>query len=237
MKQIEMKNPSGDTVVALFVRVPIPGQVKTRLASTLGNERACRFYQAIVEDILFNIQACDFPVYLFHDGVDGCELPEKWSESAARVIAQKGECIGERMAAAFECCFAEGIKRVVLVGSDIPRLDARVVLAASAALESHDVAVVPAVDGGYCLIALTSETYQAAIFQNVPWSTEQVLSSTIERCQECHLEAELLEPLQDIDTLDDLLAYCRTPFSRAIATNNCLEAAGFLESIDVSRAV
>jgi len=223
-----MKNSNIRTVVALFVRVPVPGRVKSRLASSLGIDGACELYRAMVTDILSNIKECDFPVYLFHDDTNGCELPKEWTEASSMVIAQNGDSIGERMASAFERCFAENVDQVVLIGSDIPGLDSRTVLAASLALESHDAAVVPAVDGGYCLIALRRDTYQSTIFHDIPWSTDQVLRSTLEKCGERHLEVALLETLQDIDTIDDLRAYCRNPFNRAIATNSCLKVAGFL---------
>lgn len=223
-----MNDPSNSTVVALFVRVPVPGRVKTRLASDLGDEGACSLYRSMVADILFNIVACGFPIYLFHDGRDGSGLPTEWVAASSRVIPQEGDSIGERMAAAFERCFVEKIGQVILIGSDIPGLDARVISTASKALESHDVAIAPAADGGYCLIALRRENYRTDVFQNIPWSSNLVLRATLERCAGCKLEVALLKTMQDIDTIDDLKAYCRDREKKAAATNSCLETAGFL---------
>jgi len=223
-----MKKSSVRTIVALFVRVPLPGRVKTRLAADLGNDGACGLYRAMVTDILDNLKDCGFPLYLFHDGTYGSELPEEWLQAASKVVAQSGDSIGERMARAFEHCFAENRAQVILVGSDIPGLDSGVIIAASGALARQDVAIAPAVDGGYCLIALKQETYQPGILEGIPWSTEQVLGATLERCGEYKLKVKLLATLRDIDTIEDLAAYCRKPALQAVATNCLLAAAGYL---------
>jgi rSAM/selenodomain-associated transferase 1 len=217
-----MQAPSNRTVVALFVRVPVPGQVKTRLAGGLGAEGACMLYQAMVADTLRNLQACGFPLYLFYDptGQDG--LPPAWVAAAARVVAQQGEGIGERMASAFEHCFYENIQQVVLVGSDIPGLDAGDIREAAAALASNDAAITPVVDGGYCLIALQRERYQRRVFEEIPWSTGQVLRVTLERFAECSLSVFLHRALQDIDTMDDLQRYAQKPSAQALATNRVI---------------
>jgi len=223
-----MKETNDSNIVALFVRVPVPGRVKTRLASYLGDEGACSLYRSMVADILCNIAACGFPIYLFHDGRDGSGLPREWVAASSRIITQEGDSIGERMAAAFEHCFMENIVQVILIGSDIPGLDAQVISSTSRALESHDVAIAPAADGGYCLIGMRRGNYRADVFQNIPWSSNFVLRATLERCAECKLEVALLKTMQDIDTIDDLKAYCRDQEKKAAATNSVLESAGFL---------
>jgi rSAM/selenodomain-associated transferase 1 len=208
--------------VALFVRHPVPGRVKTRLARDLGNENACALYQAMVKDILGSITASNLPLYLFHDGSDSGGLPEEWTAAACAVIAQQGDSLGARMAAAFEQLFANGIDHVALLGSDIPGLDAELLTAAFHALENGDSAIVPAVDGGYCLIALRGETYDHRVFQDIEWSTGSVLKSTLERMEQCGLRVTVLAPRQDIDTCDNLEAYCRNPSKTAHATNQWL---------------
>ena len=218
-----MKPPPHSPVVAVFVRVPVPGRVKTRLAAVLGADGACRLYQAMVTDILGNIQACGLPLYLFHDGTEQSALPPAWVAAATQVIVQQGEGLGERMAAAFEHCFAENIPQVVLVGSDIPGLDGPIIKKAAAALAVADGALVPVVDGGYCLIALQRQRYRRRLFQEIPWSTDQVLRVTLQRFQECHLTLSLQAALQDIDTPDDVQRYCGRPCAQALATNRVLQ--------------
>jgi rSAM/selenodomain-associated transferase 1 len=221
-----MNQPNSRSVIVLFVRVPLQGRVKTRLVKGLGADGACLLYQAMVADILSNIKACAFPLYLFHDGTEASALPAAWVAAAAKVIAQQGAGIGARMAAAFEYCFAENIEEVILVGSDIPGLDADVLVKASAALASHDAAMVPVIDGGYCLIALQRERYRARIFEGIPWSTNQVLRVTLQRFKECTMSVHLQSALFDIDTMVDVQRYCQKPLAQALAINQVLAHLG-----------
>lgn len=229
-----MKRKTSPIIVALFVRVPIPGRVKTRLAVNLGNEGACHLYRAMVNDILHNIKACGYSIYLFHDGEDQSELPDNWRQAADGIVAQRGESIGERMSAAFEHCFANKAEKVILIGSDIPGLDSNVIISASVALENHDAVIAPAADGGYCLIGLQQGAYHPALFQDIPWSTEQVLQTTIEKCGRRQLRVTLLKVLQDIDTIGDLKTYCENIFEPAVATNNYLVSIGFYNQSSIS---
>ncbi len=223
-----MRTGSKCKAVALFVRNPMPGQVKTRLARDIGNENACNFYKAMVKDILSSITSSNLHVYLFHDGNNSNGLPQEWIDASYAVVSQQGDSIGERMAAAFKVLFSVNLQHVALIGSDIPGLDSQLLIAAFQALESHDAAIAPAVDGGYCLIALNETSYCARIFQDIEWSTGRVLHGTLGRFDECGLRVKLLESRQDIDTYDDLKAYCRNPSKMARATNAWLSASGYL---------
>ena len=132
------------------------------------------------------------------------------------------------MSAAFRQLFAADIEQVIMIGSDIPGLDYMLLESASKSLGIYDAAIAPAVDGGYCLIALNGKSYRSRIFQDIEWSTDSVLHSTLERFGECGLRVKLLESRQDIDTVDDLNAYCRNPSEMAQATNEWLSASGYL---------
>ncbi|MDA8429131.1 MAG: TIGR04282 family arsenosugar biosynthesis glycosyltransferase [Geobacteraceae bacterium] len=214
--------------VALFVRHPVPGRVKTRLACDLGDGDACDLYRAIVADIIENIKACDLPLYVFHDGAAAGGLPLEWLNAAEGVISQAGDSLGERMTAAFEYLFSIGRERVVLAGSDIPGIDAQLLRSAIASIAEHEMAFSPAFDGGYGLVASNKEGFRVAIFQNIPWSTSGVLEMTLERCQAEGVSYTLLDPRQDIDTLKDIEAYCGQPSSTAVSTNGWLVSHGFM---------
>jgi hypothetical protein len=215
-------NRKPESVVALMVRPPVPGQVKTRLAAGIGAEGACRLYRAMVADILANSRGAGVPIHLFHAGTENHALPQAWREAVDQVRPQRGNDIGERMAAVFADCFAEGIEQVILAGSDLPELGAGIIRQALAALTTHDAALVPTVDGGYGLIALQSSRYRPQLFREIPWSTGQVLALTRQRFEECVLSVCMLPLLRDIDTLDDLLAYRQHPCPAATATNEAM---------------
>jgi len=215
-------SPGKTTVVALFVRPPIPGRVKTRLAAGLGDEEACCLYRALVTDILGQIKGSGLPLHLFHDDADPSELPDDWRDAAIRIRPQRGEDIGRRMASAFADCFAAGIDRVILVGSDLPDLDTGVLLQAEKALDSVDAVLNPVADGGYCLIALRRDSFRPELFAGIPWSTDRVFARSLRRLRACALSVAVLPVLRDIDTINDLRAYRQCPSPSAVATNRII---------------
>lgn len=206
-----MTAPVGPTAVALMVRVPLPGQVKTRLAAAIGTEVACTLYRAMVNDILAGVRASGLPLVLFHDGREAAELPKHWTQAAARVLPQVEGDIGRRMAAAFAHCFTEGCDQVILIGSDLPDLNAEVLASAAAGLDHHDAVFAPALDGGYGLIGLRRASFRPELFQGIAWSTDRVLAQTLRQLQRFGLSTSLLAPLRDIDDLTDLQAWRGDP--------------------------
>ena len=230
---MDRKSSKLRSALALFVRSPVPGQVKTRLGRDIGSDSACVFYKAMVQDALNAAAGCGETMYLFCDDA-ASKLPEEWVNTAYAAIAQQGESIGERMAAAFELLFSRGVQRVALFGSDIPGIDAGALRRSLHALLLYDVAIIPAVDGGYCLIAMNRRKFTRRIFQDIEWSSENVLRTTLERCAECRLRVALLEAIQDIDTIDDVHEYCRQPSLTAVASNAWLTAAGYLQEMTPS---
>jgi rSAM/selenodomain-associated transferase 1 len=227
------KNRLGDhacqhAVVALFVRLPVPGRVKTRLAHDLGDEAACDLYRAMVADIIANITACGLQIYLFHDGQDSVLMPKEWLDAAADVLRQRGDSLGERMTAAFEYLFSIGREQVILTGSDIPGIDALLLRSAIDSIEGCDVVISPALDGGYCLVASKKADFNSTIFMNIPWSTSRVLEATLDACKAGDVKYTLIKPRQDIDTLNDIKIYCRQPSVTALSTNHWLVSHGYM---------
>jgi rSAM/selenodomain-associated transferase 1 len=218
-----MIEPAGPTPVTLMVRVPVPGQVKTRLAAAIGDAAACTLYRAMVGDILADVLASGLPLVLFHDGKEAAALPKQWTQAASRICPQVEGDIGQRMAAAFGHCFDEGFARVILIGSDLPDLDVGVLAIAAVALENHDAVIAPTLDGGYGLIGLQQASFRPELFLGIAWSTDQVLSQTLRPLQRFGLSTSLLAPLRDIDDLADLQAWHRDPSRRPTAFPQAVE--------------
>lgn len=191
-------------MIALFIKPPVPGRIKTRLARDIGDMAACSLYRAIAEHVVQQIQASGFPLALFFDGDDPSQLPDTWKQPAYSCIRQQGADLGERMVSAFKQLFADGTRQVVLIGSDIPDIDAAYLRQAFSLLADHALVIGPALDGGYCLIGFNQGSFSASIFQDIPWSTDQVLERTLTAAKQACLSVGLLKPLRDIDTVDDL---------------------------------
>ena len=211
------------TVLVIFVRNPAPGRVKTRLAQAIGDSKACTLYQAMVSDTLKSAEETLFPVFLFHEGDHGEELPVEWSKASQRVVKQEGSDLGQRMTAAFELLFLEGFERVVLIGSDIPGMDADLIKTAVKELAVNDVVIAPSSDGGYSLISIRKNGFRRELFQAIEWSSSQVLENTLKRCSQCGLTYRLLDSRLDIDTIDDLRLYSLNRAEHAVHTNAWLD--------------
>jgi rSAM/selenodomain-associated transferase 1 len=189
----------------VFVKAPRPGAVKTRLAQALGDEGAARVYRALAEEEIRRTapRAGEYDrTFVFTPNDARAEIGS-WLPGVA-LEPQQGADLGERMARAFASAFAAGARRVAIIGSDVPACAREHVLEAFRSLEEHDVVLGPTHDGGYYLIAL--DRPRPALFQSIPWSTPSVLPATAERAGVLGLGVRMLDPLRDIDTVQDLKA-------------------------------
>ena len=187
----------------VFVKEPRPGAVKTRLAAALGDEHAAAIYRALAEEEVRRTRPAsgEYERLFFFTPAEAGPALARWFPGET-FLPQKGDDLGRRMANAFEAAFARGARRVAIVGTDVPGVSRELVKEALLALGDHDLVVGPARDGGYYLLAL--DRPRPLLFDAIPWSTSAVLSATAERAAVLGLRLSVLEPLADIDTLDDL---------------------------------
>jgi rSAM/selenodomain-associated transferase 1 len=115
---------------------------------------------------------------------------------------QHGGDLGKRLARAFSAAFLEGASRVAAIGTDCPRLNHGLVLKALSALETRDLVLGPATDGGYYLIA--SRAFHPELFVDIGWGGKNVLDDTLARANRSRLLVELLAPLADVDQPNDV---------------------------------
>ncbi len=192
-----------ENVLILFVRLPVPGRVKTRLARHIGNVAAARVYQNISEAIIRSVKDNEsFDTLFFLDSPEFEADYRDYMHIHKNLRIQAGSDIGERMAHAFQMVFAEGFKRAVLVGTDIPALTGEIVTEAFKSLCDHDTVLGEALDGGYYLIGLNSP--QDFLFTTIVWSTGTVFEKTVSLLKTHSLTIAFTPRLRDIDTLKDL---------------------------------
>jgi len=199
-----------DTAIILFVKAPIQGHVKTRLAKGLDASIVTGLYKCFVDDIIHKITAARLPLIIFYDPPGSLPMMRAWLGDNQTYAVQTGNTLGERMEQAFRQVFAAGIRRAVLMGSDLPDLPGKTLTLAFSALNTHDAVIGPSSDGGYYLIGFTSQAFTAHVFQGIKWSTDEVYPATLDRFAEGHLSIEQLPPWQDIDTLNDLLTLIKS---------------------------
>lgn len=184
--------------VAVFLKAPRLGQVKSRLAAGIGWQAAMRFHRAqaqrliraLARDRRWRTTLWLTPrVALGHRDLPGMNL--------CRFDQGRGD-LGQRMARPFRR-LPRGA--VVLVGGDIPDLDAAIVARAFFLLGGHDAVFGPAQDGGFWLVGFNNSSRSRAAFANVRWSTRFALGDTIAGLD--HARVALLPALADIDTPAD----------------------------------
>jgi rSAM/selenodomain-associated transferase 1 len=192
-------------LLGVFLKAPRPGEVKTRLVPAIGPDAAAALYRALAEAVVERTRprSGEYGRLLFFTPPEARAEMEAWLPDEA-LVAQEGADLGARMAAAFDECFARGAELAAIVGSDVPGLASGDVVAALDALADHDLALGPALDGGYYLIALGQP--RPALFPGITWGTASVLPATMERAAALGLTVRVLEPRRDVDTLDDLRA-------------------------------
>ena len=145
-----------------------------------------------------------------HPAFSHCEVL-----GACATHAQQGSNLGERMYHAIEHGLAR-YKKVILVGSDCPQIDAQYLELALEALNSKPLVLGPATDGGYVLIGATR--IQPTLFEGVSWGTERVFTETVERMRAQGEAWHELQPLSDIDRPEDLVLWGQLPRVKAPIT-------------------
>ncbi|MDP2413233.1 TIGR04282 family arsenosugar biosynthesis glycosyltransferase [Daejeonella sp.] len=188
------------TALVIFVRNPISGQVKTRLAKDIGDERTLAIYLQLLQHTLEITRGLSFRKFIYYaDEVSDYDL---WSVPGYTKRKQNGNHLGERMHNSFKELFDQGFTRIIIIGSDCFQLKTETLEEAVALLESNAAVIGPASDGGYYLLGLTK--FYPEVFIDKPWSTNQVFEKTIKDFINQGISYALLEELSDIDDITDL---------------------------------
>lgn len=198
----------------VFARFPEPGAVKTRMIPALGAEGAKKLHAALTQRTLETARQLSKQVPCDVDVRVAGGAPNAMRDlfgPACSYVAQVGADLGERLEAAVRESFAEGVERVLVVGTDCPDLDSSLLQEAFHALHEADLVLGPAVDGGYYLIGL--RTLQPELFRNIAWGSESVLNQTLAVARKLKLKVHRLRPLSDIDYAEDLLVCRRAELS------------------------
>ena len=196
-----MQYGQADSALIIFLRLPISGKVKTRIAATEGDDHALAIYLQLMDITLELAANSEKPVYLFFEG----GLPELSARQPGYIyLPQSSGDLGKKMADAFSLVLQNHAK-AVLIGSDCPTLSKVILNKAFSQLDLDDIVLGPSRDGGYYLIGCKNP--HPEIFEGITWSTPSVLESTIQRIRKEKLTFSLLEELVDIDTAADWHQY------------------------------
>ena len=196
--------------ILIFARTPELGKVKTRLQPVLGEEGCYQLHSQLVSSVVRTaVQSEVAPVDVWHTGnAEHVLWRSLVSEFPISLNEQNGDELGERMlnAASTALMHPEPSDWLILIGSDCPEIDRSYLLKAMQILDSGTELVIgPALDGGYVLLGF--RRINAFLFHDIPWGTGQVLVRTLAIAEQNACPVQLLKPLRDIDTADDLPFY------------------------------
>lgn len=197
----------------VFVKNPVLGKVKTRLAATTSAEDALRVYSALVSHTQRILEGLPAHIRVYYS--DQLEVNQGWPDKHCTVYVQQGNTLGERLHHAFRETFDQGYRRVVVIGSDCLELTSDHLVSSFDLLTDHDVVMGPTFDGGYYLMGMTD--FHPTLFAQKAWSTPLVYSQTLQDIEALNLTWQALETLHDIDTYEDVLG---TPLQVLLHTSS-----------------
>lgn len=185
-------------LLLIFTRNPELGKAKTRLAKTVGDKTALEIYKFLLNrtrDISSKVNA-DKAVYY------SVKIRENdiWDETIYQKHQQKGKDLGIRMLNAFKKGFDAGYEKIIIIGSDLYDLSSKEIDTAFNELNTNDVVIGPALDGGYYLLGM--KKLHKNIFENKKWGTETVRKDTLQDLID--KQVKLLAEKNDIDLYEDI---------------------------------
>ena len=191
-----------NVTAALMLKAPRPGTVKTRLAIDVGAEQAAAIYRSLAENQVRQIPA-NWRCAIHFAPQDAEEEMRDWLGPIAPPETiyrpQPEGDLGARLSHAVRTELAAAAEAIVLLGGDCPDIDTAVLRDVEARLSKADAVIAPASDGGYVLLALKAD--HPKLFENITWSTAEVLTQTLASAQACGLFVSITKTFQDVDDL------------------------------------
>lgn len=192
--------------ILLFAKAPVLGNVKTRLATDIGDERALILYKAFLLDVLQAVKETRLPFMIFF-------TPETEKDELISFLGkdyhykpQEGKDLGERIANAFKYVFKKGVDKAILIGSDTVDITSEALVASFEILEKNDAVVGPTIDGGFYLIGFKKEAFKSRYFENIEWSSNTTFLNLMNNLRDIRY-LDLLDEKMDIDTVGDLFEF------------------------------
>jgi rSAM/selenodomain-associated transferase 1 len=202
-----VRSSGSDRVLVIMAKAPRPGEVKTRLASSLSPEAVTAFYCCLLDDTLTLARSLgDVEVAIMCPASDVNELAQlagpQLANNEASIVAQKGEGLAAGLTSVFAHFAADHQRRIIAFNSDSPHLPRSVLEDAFETLAAHDVVVGPTHDGGYYLVG--AKASHPTLFAHDGMGTNSALERLLAHARALELSVGFAAPFYDIDVADDL---------------------------------
>jgi uncharacterized protein len=188
--------------LAVFLKAPRAGTVKTRLAAEIGERQALRLYRVLAHRTLAQVRLAGLEATVWFTPSDAATEMRRWLGEGWDLRPQASGDLGTRLAAASHA--VPPGRGWLAVGADCPRLDAVLLREAAAVVARDQIVLGPSRDGGYYLLG--GPTPLPDLFSAMPWSTNRVLGETRARLLRAKASWHELVTLRDVDTAEDARA-------------------------------
>lgn len=190
----------------VLAKAPVPGQVKTRLAATVGADRAADLAAAALLDTIDLVEEAFpdvVPALALSGDLDaaarGAEIADRLRDW--RLLAQRGATFASRIAHAHEDLLSATGAPVVQIGMDTPHLAVDLLRSAAAGLAKHGGVLGMAEDGGWWVLALADPRH-ARHLGAVPTSASDTGARTMAALAR-HLTMTTAATTYDVDDATD----------------------------------
>lgn len=191
----------------VFLKLPVAGAVKTRLAKHVGDAKACAIYRTLVSRQLEQLPQ-GWPVRIYYTGQGGEAQVRAWiHQDDFHYVPQINGDLGARLHCAFEETFQAGYSSAIAIGGDCPYLTADTIRGAALRMQEADVIFGPALDGGYYLIGMKQLFCEC--FDAIPWGQDDVLNVSLGKLKDSGVSMKLLEKLEDVDDVASWERACK----------------------------
>ncbi len=188
----------------IFLKEPQKGRVKTRLAKTLGDNKAYQIYCDFLKMIEERVATLNCEVQIFFDSTsNSCSILTSIFGEDKSYHPQLGGSLGDKLKQGFEFCFRKNPKdQYIVIGGDSPDMPLSFLIEGFSALsQGKSVVVGGTEDGGYYMLGLSQ--FLPQVFENISWGSEKVFTETLECLKKNQLSYLCLPTWFDIDTEED----------------------------------
>lgn len=192
----------------IFIKNPVLGKVKTRLAATVGDEKALEVYNKLLKHTRNTTQPLPIDKHLFYS--DFVDNEDKWPEDVFNKHLQTHDAdLGKKMYDAFMTLHEKGYEKAAIIGSDCMDMTSDVLRQAYEQLGEHETVIGPAKDGGFYTIGFNfkligeDKEILTAVFLDKEWSHENVATDAVKAIESLGLKTHMLPELNDIDFEED----------------------------------
>ncbi|MBI4042616.1 MAG: TIGR04282 family arsenosugar biosynthesis glycosyltransferase [Deltaproteobacteria bacterium] len=207
--------------IAVMMKAPLLGEVKTRLSPPLTPKQALSVYVASAKTTLSTLRKMtdhDVHLFIYPPEEIGLAIPlipkssprlqcDSRISSSFQIHPQTGAAFTERLTHSIALLFNQGYEKILQIGTDSPQLSPVILQKATLALDGVDIIIGPALDGGFYLLGMKKP--HLALYEGLPLSTPHTCNALMRKIESLNLSFSLLQGLRDIDTFEDLRSILR----------------------------